>query len=516
MKSTILISVLIAFASSTSAVESELWKQFVEAKQSGTHTTLPDFSYAGYDYSESPLPETSQWQVFDVTDHGATPNDEHYDDQQIQATIDAAAAAGGGIVFFPPGQFRVSPNTTVGENIFVNASNILLKGSGSGAGGTEILKVNMKVNNGRFMFEIRPDNINPTPPVPLTHIVADASKQSFEIQVADASPFTIGQHIILRADSISFGRAYYEKYGISPAWTELTKGKGFQLKEIHSIVAIEGNTIRFREPLHLNLVTEYKGEKIDIGVCDYPMIENVGVEDIRFKGAWNNFPEEFVHHKNAVHDYAWNALRMDKVTNGWIRNCEFKDWNQGIFINGCSKITATDLLFTGKKGHMSIHTRGSYGTLVKDSVDKAGHWHGPGVGFWGSGAVYLRYQCSPGQYFDSHSGSPYATLMDNVSGANFERNGGPLRFFPHHAKDFVGWNLTIDGTEKKQKFWQTTMEHHLATYLLPIFSGLQGMPLELEEGTYQINESPGQVVEPRSLFEAQLELRLSNALDTAQ
>lgn len=55
----------------------------------------PDFSYAGYGYSESPIPDTGGWAVFDVTDHGAVADDGGYDDAAIQATIDAAQAGGG-------------------------------------------------------------------------------------------------------------------------------------------------------------------------------------------------------------------------------------------------------------------------------------------------------------------------------------------------------------------------------------------------------------------------------------
>ena len=130
---------------STRADESSLWQQFKAAKSANTEPTLPDFSYAGYNYSESDIPDTSDLPTFNVTEFGATPDDGEYDDTAIQATIDAAEAAGGGVVLFPSGRFMVSPNETVGENIFINASNIVLKGQGSQVGGTEIVMDKMKV-----------------------------------------------------------------------------------------------------------------------------------------------------------------------------------------------------------------------------------------------------------------------------------------------------------------------------------------------------------------------------------
>ena len=46
----------------------------------------------------------------------------------------------GGIVFFPPGRFDINDATVddTTEIIKITKSNIILKGSGSGAGGTEL------------------------------------------------------------------------------------------------------------------------------------------------------------------------------------------------------------------------------------------------------------------------------------------------------------------------------------------------------------------------------------------
>jgi hypothetical protein len=484
------------------AAEAVLWKQFKEAKLEDTEPTLPDFSYAGYDYSESPLPDTSSWAVFNVTDYGAIANDSGYDDAAIQATIDAAEAAGGGIVFFPPGRFIVSPNTTVGEVITVNGSNILLKGSGSGAGGTEIFMDKMKVNNGRYIFEVRPTSLGEST---LTTVVADAARESFTIEVASAAALSPGQSIILSATSVPFAEAYYDPLEIDAAWTRLNTTSGFNVRELHTVESINGTTVRLSEPLHLPLFTA----GTTIRVRSYNVITDVGVEDILFKGNWDSYPESFVHHKNDIHDYAWDALRFDNVRNGWLRNCEFKDWNQGVHFDGCAAFTVENIHFTGKKGHTSIHTRRSYGVLVKDCTDSAGHHHGPGVGYWGCGTVYLRYQMAGNQRIDSHSGSPYANLMDNVSGGHFDGNGGPHESYPHHGRHFVAWNFQISGGPSSYNFWPGSRNGH--TFAEPIFAGLQGKSVTMSgEGA---NESPGTALEPASLFDAQLQFRLGPIIE---
>lgn len=79
-------------------------------------------------------------------------------------------------------------NTNVGENIFINGSNVLLKGSGSTNGGTEIFMVNMKVHNGRYMFEVKPNSTSETT---LTTVVSNAPRESYEVEVAHASDSTM-------------------------------------------------------------------------------------------------------------------------------------------------------------------------------------------------------------------------------------------------------------------------------------------------------------------------------------
>lgn len=485
----------------TWSAESNLWRQFEAAKTAGNIPVLPDFSYAGYDYSESPIPDISSWTVFDVSNYGAVPDDGNYDDAAIQAAIDAAESAGGGVVFFPPGRFRISPNEIVGQNIFINGSNIVLKGSGSGAGGTEIFKDHMKVNNGRYIFEVRPTSVGESD---ITTVVSDASRESYTVEVADASNLSPGQRIILRQDSVDFAHTYYSPQIIDPLWTRLLSTQGFQLRELHTVESIDGNTVRFREPLHISLVV---GQD-PIRVRSYNMINNVGFEDILFKGNWDSFPEDFVHHKNDIHDYAWNALRFDNVENSWVRNAEFRDWNQNIYMDGCAAMTLENIVLSGKKGHASFHTRRSYGILIKDSQDTAGHHHGPGVGYWGTGTVYLRYSMTPGQRMDSHSGSPYATLFDNVSNGHFDGNGGPHESYPHHAKYFVAWNFLLDGGPSNYNFWPSSRNGH--TFAMPYFVGLQGDSPSMTHGTFAANDLPGQAAEPASLFEAQLALRFAN------
>ena len=122
------------------------YRQFVEAKENGTEPILPDFSYAGYHHFSKPVPDVTHT-IYDVTSYGAIPDDDQSDQAAITAAIAAAEQNGSGIVFFPPGEFLVNTNadtTEAGEftTIAIRSSNIVLRGSGSRAGGTVIRQVN--------------------------------------------------------------------------------------------------------------------------------------------------------------------------------------------------------------------------------------------------------------------------------------------------------------------------------------------------------------------------------------
>lgn len=498
-QSLMVLCLLFILNSVASAQESQFWQQFKQAKSDGTEPALPDFSYAGYQYSEQPIPDTSTWTVFDVTKYGAVPNDNNYDDKAIQSAIHAAEKAGGGVVLFPKGRFMLSPNETVGENIFITGSNILIKGQGSDGNGTEIFMDKMKIDNRRYIFEVKS-----TAPKQksVTVVVADAARETFKIEVKSTKKLHVGQRILLRSNSVELAKSHFAPLVLNKEWTRIND-RGFRLQEIHTVAKIEGNTVFLREPLHLNLTIN----KDPIKVQPYPMINHVGFEDLLFKGNWNSYPEAFKHHKNKLHDYAWNALRIDNLENGWIRNVQFKDWNQGVFISGSAALTLENLWFSGKKGHMSVHVRKSYGVLVKDSKDTANHHHGTGVGYWNSGAVYLRYEMAKGQHIDSHSGSPYATLFDNVRNGTLHKNGGPIQSYPHHGKYMTFWNFVLSGSPKKYDFWRTKRNGN--TFAAPFFVGLQGKKVTLKKGTYSANELQGQHAQPSSLFEAQLALRLT-------
>jgi hypothetical protein len=135
------------------------WQNYLDAQTTGAQPILPNFSFSGYRFSEESLPDISSWAVFDVTNYGAVANDGNYDEVAIQSAINAAQASNGpAVVYFPSGRFRISSDNDITKSIQVNRSNIVLKGSGSGAGGTEIFSD--KSRDRAWQFKFMPSTTN--------------------------------------------------------------------------------------------------------------------------------------------------------------------------------------------------------------------------------------------------------------------------------------------------------------------------------------------------------------------
>jgi hypothetical protein len=486
----------------------QAWTEFVEAGEKKRASALPDFSFAGYAFSEKPIPDVQGRLRFDVTAFGATPDDKTFDDECIQSAINAAESSGGGVVYFPPGKYLISPDRDRSRCLRISHSGIVLRGAGAGVNGAEIHMVERRVGARQFVF--RPPSMEQ---VAVAKIVNDVSRGAFWAEVSDPSALSQGQVVVISHRSAEFTKRYFGSLPLSPEWTRLSGvAGGMVIREIHTIDCIDGNRVCFHNPVQFDLVANM-GEEFQL--LSYPTIADCGVEEILFTGSWDGYPEEFVHHQDAIHDSGWCALLMQQVQNSWIRNCEFRNWNECICLDGAYATTVEKVTLSGKKGHSSVFARSGYGVLITECQFQAGHHHGPGPGYGAVNTVITKCVMQTDQNIESHSGQPYATLFDDVRGGVLRNMGGPLPGLPHHGKHLVLWNFRHHSTyDFHYNFWDVSQRrnHTIARPLLIGFQANRRVTFE-NEG---LNERPGELVEPRSLFDAQLALRLSRSVASDQ
>ncbi|MCY3681556.1 MAG: DUF4955 domain-containing protein [Gemmatimonadetes bacterium] len=479
--------------------QSATYQQFVKARENRTEPILPDFSYAGYHYFKKPVPNIAH-PVFDVTTYGAMPNDDVSDQPAIVRAIAAAEANGRGIVFFPPGEFLVNTDTDNNEPIYIRSSNIVLRGSGSRTGGTVIRMVNyMPPNNPDViwsvprMFIFHPGGYDR----PLTRITESADRETFWITVEDASRLEVGQWIKLTIKSTEAVNEFLTPYFPKSTWTSILNN-GIDLQEKHSIAEIRGNRVRLNEPLHTNINHEHGWQ-----VKYRPYLEEIGVEDISFHGMWF---EKFVHFKNFIHNSGWGMLGLTRCFNSWVRRVSFVNCNRALGIDQGGAISIYQVTMAGNQGHTGIANSASYGMWVGLSEDPANHWHGPGSSARATGTVYWRYDMHPNQPIDAHASQPYANLLDRVNGGRLSGSGGAEGSMPNHLRHYVVWNFNHRSNRTHYDFWDINNKYGFL--LQPIIVGFHGDPVTFNEDNLQILESNGSRVEPESLFEAQLELRM--------
>lgn len=481
---------------------SRTYQQFVTASQTNTEPILPDFSYSGYHYFAKPIPDVIGT-IYNVTDYGAIANDSLSDQVAIQRAIDEAERNNGGIVFFPPGEFLVNTNSDNNETITIRNSHIVLRGSGSRAGGTIIRQVNHmpptdpeKFWTSPYMFKFQPLSTSDNT---LAKITQNAQRESFWITVDDVSKLSAGQWITLYMNSVSAISEFLAPYQTETTWTTM-RTNGIQVREKHSIAEIDGNRIRLNEPLHTTVTSQYGWT-----VRAYQHIEEIGVEDISFHGSWL---EQFVHHKDPIHDGGWSLLELNRCVNSWIRRVSFVHCNRAAHIGSSSAISIYHVTQAGNKGHSSIASNGGYGVWVGLSEDLAGHHHGPGTSARSVGTVYWRYDMKHNQRIDAHGAQPYANLLDRVNGGILYGSGASIENFPNHMKHFVLWNFRHAGNQPHYDFWQPGQARD--RFVKPIIVGFHGQHASIRTESVEVLESHGSPVQPESLFEAQLEHRLQS------
>ena len=202
---------------------SPLWQQYREARLTEEEPELADFSYVGYHHGEEPIP-AADWKIFDVTKTGARPDDGKSDRKALLLAIEAAEKHGSGIIYFPPGRYRLNEKKDPhNEPILIQSSRIVLRGAGSAEGGTELYF-------DRHMDPTHPDKLWTCPYIiqfkgegttgkPVA-VIADARRETFSVEVSDASGIRPGDWIVLHLqdNSPETVAAAVAPYTPQPAW----------------------------------------------------------------------------------------------------------------------------------------------------------------------------------------------------------------------------------------------------------------------------------------------------------
>lgn len=502
-----------------SAELTPIWIEQVASVERGAAPPLPDFSWAGYAYGEASIPESFDLPVFPVVEFGAVPDDDRSDREGIQDAIDAAEAAGGGVVLFPSGTFLVNEEVGLKVGLEIHASNIILKGQGSGVDGTRLLMRHQLLPFDPLRGWTVPYMITFTPPgldvnsrtilepgnQPKTRVLGPVSAGSFELEVADASGFAIGDVVTLCTESTGLVPELLGCLETRPNWSRIRE-RGIAASEKLEVTGVDGTRIRFASPIMSTV-----SEDVDWFLIRYPVLRNCGFEDIHFEG---NFHEPFVHHKNLLHDMGFSAVNLQACLNSWVRRSRFSNMNSAVVIRGSLASSALMLTIDGNRGHSGVNITFGSRNLSGLVRDEAGQFHGPNTSHLAMGSVHWRHETTRMSGPDLHGTYPRLTLLDALRSASFDNHGANTKDLPNHLDGLVYWNFEVtDDPLDNFDFWELLEDEPERPYgpltaVKPIIVGLHGSGISFAEDSLGRLESQGEPVRPESLYEAQLELRL--------
>lgn len=266
---------------------------------------VPDFSYSGYKAGETSLPVAPVRIVVPVTKGDAT--------RRIQAALDYVAGLPvdkqgiRGAVLLQPGEYVIE------GGLQLNASGVVLRGSGSGENGTVLLGAGYSRQTLIAMAGVNNRRVQNAVAVTDAYVPVNA----LSLHVADGSAFKEGDHVIVQRPSTT---AWINKLGTDHFGGGITslgwKANQRNLEWDRIVVKVTGNQLQLDAPLTTALDTAY-GSATVAGYIWPGRISQAGVENLRCRSAYDsrNVKDE---------DHRWMAIVMENVTDAWVKQLVFE------------------------------------------------------------------------------------------------------------------------------------------------------------------------------------------------
>jgi hypothetical protein len=285
---------------------------------------IMDFSSAGYKAGGVLLPSVAVARKL-----SPIPGD---NTAQIQGAIDGVSALPArpdgfrGAVLLQPGEYEVA------GTVHINTSGVVLRGSGSADGGTTI---KLTATPHRFL-EIRGsgtwqvDN-NPTP---ITDLYIPSGANSFHVH--DPSRFHSGDLILVERPATEawihfMGMDTLVRDGKAQTWIRA----GSSIRTDRTIKAVAGNRITLDVPLTDSFDSKFLSPPGPTLVqYTFPgRISQVGVENLRMVAPAQDVP---------ISGAQYTVLLMDAVIDGWARDIDVRETQNGIVIGASAKRITLD------------------------------------------------------------------------------------------------------------------------------------------------------------------------------
>ena len=446
---------------------------------SDTSLYLPDFSFAGYRWSEEELPRPSTTHT--IWPYGANPDDGFDDTGAFRAALDAMRQDTGWVVLsLPTGTFEIE------GTLFLERSRMILRGAVApdGSPGTMLrirrplsdlgeAKVDSLLSDiksyqeenylrnmgrpyspttwaGGFLWIRRPGPADPIPALPPgeqpsdTVWAARAGKRGHhELLLSNGPRPHAGQRVEIRWANREGRRGEFLDHVFGrhdlPIGERLVEDPDrpliLQPVTIDSISAHpDGWAVVLHEPLLHDVRAAWQAE-----VHDLNRVSQIGLENLILQ-----FPE----HEPAPHhlDEGFNGIYLTDVRDSWLSNVRIENADNAVLTNRADHITIQGLHTTGSAAHHSVYISNSSGILVQNFTLTAPALHHPSLNTGSSLSVFsggtIRHAM-----LDQHAGMNEQNLFDDLRIQTREpwlSGGGAGYWDPTSGRFTTFWNVVAE------------------------------------------------------------------------
>ncbi|TBN03666.1 hypothetical protein EYD45_09115 [Hyunsoonleella flava] len=488
----ILQFVLIFFCSCLVGWSQEL-PNILQSKSISDNNYLPDFSYAGYHNGEKEIPEFIGT-IIDASNYGVVANDGLDDTKALKKAIEESNNIKGKVTLqLPKGRLILS------DILYLQRSNFVLRGTGTGAGGTEIycprplmyakdpevlqelreylikfdkrqveeehnidLPFSQYAWSGGFIWtkvpKVRVKSYLPKYELPYDVLakVSMGKRGALNFQVSDAKNLKIGDIVELQlfnklGEHAEIINALYKKQDVKVGSHHWNFPDLPLVKQQVVITNIIGNKVFINSPLTIDVLPSYKAQLVV-----WKHLEEVGIEHLRI-----SFPKSprIAHHV----EQGYNGIYLTRVFNSWVKNVVIDNADSGILSEEIANVSIVDITTTGENiAHYTVAMSGTYNVLGEGIKVYNKAVHPLSFNTLSTKSVYLDCEVFADPILDQHSGANHQNLFDNItvhltplqdgSYPLFE-GGGAGYWKPSHGAYSVFWNIQaklIEGLDSKE------------------------------------------------------------------
>lgn len=317
---------------------------------------LPDFSYAGYEYGNSPIPQ--QRVVASVRDFGADGSDRADDTAAFQRAI---ATVQSGAIEIPAGSYFISDILTIEK------PGIVLRGAGSGR---TVLNITTTLE------ALKPQIAHTGSGKPVSRyswsggfiwvkgklvgrkrfdITKLARRGDTSVVVSNTRTFTVGAEVQIEQHDDPASSLLRYLYAGDPGDAAKLEGK-INLR-FHAVVrSVSGNTVTLSRPLRSDVRPEWSATMR----VSTPTVHHVGVEGITVRF-------EPVRYNGHFTEAGRNAIAFSDTSHCWIRDVVVENCDSGIFFMG-TQGTMENITLRSSRSHAGTNS-GHHGiSLGTDNV----------------------------------------------------------------------------------------------------------------------------------------------------